>query len=111
MKPSQHELNKIKSEIKVYLSTDYPSEQERVAASSHIKEQLSSLLWEANKTLATQEFIQLKSEVIELFSETIRCTEDVNRFRSAVRKLLDRGVISEIEISFLMEGKSTECLR
>lgn len=108
MQSYQHELFKIKSEIRLFFSTDYPSEQERFTASFHIKEQLASLLWEANKRLATQDFIQLKSDVIGLFSETIRCTEDVNLSLSVVRKLFEIGVISEEDISLLMEADSAE---
>jgi hypothetical protein len=107
----QNELTKIKSEIQTSFSTDYASEQEDSTESFHIKEQLGSLLWEANKRLATQEFLQLKSEVLGLFSETIRCTEDENLFLSVVRKLLERGVLSDEDISVVMEANSTKRCR
>ncbi len=108
MKSFQNELTKIKSEIQTYFSTDYASEQEDFTENSHIKEQLGSLLWEANNILATQEFLQLKSDVIGLFSETIVCTEDENLFPPVVRKLIERGVLSDEDVSAVMGGNSTK---
>ena len=107
MKSFQAELTKIKSEIQTYSSTDCTSELESFTESFHIKERLSSLLWEANNILATQEFLQLKSDVLSLFSETIGCTEDENLFLSMVRKLIERGVLSDEDINVVMEGNST----
>ena len=107
MKSFQAELTKIKSEIQTYSSTDCTSELESFNESFHIKERLSSLLWEANNILATQEFLQLKGDVLSLFSETIGCTEDENLFLSMVRTLIERGVLSDEDINVVMEGNST----
>ena len=111
MKSFQNELAKIKAEVQTHASTDYASEQEGIAESFRIREQLSSLLWEASRMLGTQEFLQLKSDVTSLFSKTIGCAEEEKSFLSVVKQLVGKGVLSDEDVSAVMQRSTAKLSR
>jgi hypothetical protein len=97
------DLSDIKTELEVYYAADFDSEQANTAESSRIKMRLDNLINNASKELATNELLQLKNEVLGLFSEIPGCVEDDALFLSLIGSLLKNGVLSKEEVSNVLD--------
>ena len=108
MNSFQADLSDIKAELEAYYAADFDSEQANAAESSRIKIRLGNLISNANKELATKEFIQLKNEVLGLFSEIPGCVEDDVLFLALIGWLLKNGVLSKKEVSNVLGASSCQ---
>lgn len=108
MNSFQTYLSDIKSELEAYYAADFDSEQANTVESSRIKMRLDNLINNASKELATKEFIQLKNEVLGLFSEAPGCVEDDVLFLSLISSLLKNGVLSKEDVSNVLDASSTQ---
>jgi hypothetical protein len=94
----------IKSELEAYYAADFDSEEANSAESSRILVRLENLINNANKELATKEFLQLKNQVLGLFSEIPRCIEGDVLFLSLIGNLLKNGVLSKEEVRNILDA-------
>ena len=97
MNSFQADMFGIKSELEAYYAAVFDSEEAKSVESSRILMRLDNLMNNASKELATKEFLQLKNQVLSLFSEFPECVEDDVLFLSLIRNLLKNGVLSKKE--------------
>lgn len=97
MNSFQADMFGIKSELEAYYAAVFDSEEAKSVESSRILMRLDNLMNNASKELATKEFLQLKNQVLSLFSEFPGCVEDDVLFLSLIRNLLKNGVLSKKE--------------
>jgi len=102
------DLSDIKSELEAYYAADFDSEQVDAAETSRIKKRLDKLINNASKELSTKEFLQLKNEVLSLFSEIPGCVGDDVLFLSLISSLLKNGVLSKEEGSNILDVISSQ---
>jgi hypothetical protein len=102
------DLSDIKSELEAFYATDSDSGQDNTAESSRIKMRLVNLISNANKELATKEFIQLKNEVLGLFSKIPGSVEDDVLFLPLIGWLLKNGVLSKEEVINVLDASSSQ---
>jgi len=108
MKSFQADLLDIKLELEAYYAADFDSEQDNAAERSRIKMRLGNLISNANKELATKEFIQIKNEVLGLLSEIPGSVEDDVLFLPLIGWLLKNGVLSKEEVSNVLDASSSQ---
>ena len=106
MNSFQADLSDIKSELEAYYAADFDSEQANADESSRIKMRLDNLINNASKELATKEFLELKNGVLGLFSEIPGGVEDDVLFLSLISSLLKNGVLTEAEVSNVLDASS-----
>ena len=104
MNSFQADLSDIKSELEAYYAADFDSERDNTAETSRIKMRLGNLISNANKELATKEFIQFKNEVLGLFSEIPGSVEDDVLFLALIGWLLKNGVLSKEEVINVLDA-------
>ena len=97
------DLFDIRSEIEAFYASDFDSEEANSAESSRILGRLDNLISNANKELATKEFLQLKNQVLGLFSEIPECVEDDVLYLSLIDNLLKNGVLSKEEVGNILD--------
>lgn len=108
MNSFQVDLSDIKSELEAFYATDFDSGLDKTAESSRIKIRLGNLISNANKELATKEFIQLKNEVLGLFLEIPGSVEDDVLFLPLTGWLLKNGVLSKEEVINVLDASSSQ---
>ena len=108
MNSFQDDLSDIKSELEAVYAADFDSGRHNTAEISRIKMRLGNLISNANKELATKEFIQLKNEVLGLLSEIPGSVEDDVPFISLIGWLLKNGVLSKEEVSNVLDASSSQ---
>jgi len=104
----QSNLKEITAIIQSYYSTDFDSDQEDTEENRKIKKSLSDLLRRAKATLSGTDFLEAKKEILQFFSETIGCAEDIEIFEEESKALIKEEAISEAEIEEVINGSSIQ---
>ena len=104
MNSFQADMSDIKLELEAYYAADFDSEEANSVESSRILMRLDNLINIASKELATKEFLQLKNQVLGLFSEFPGCVEDDVLFLSLIGNLLKNGVLSKKEVRNILDA-------
>ena len=96
------ELEKLKSDFKIYYSSEYASDKEDTLENTRVRKSAVRIITNALKSGNTE----LAEQVLYTLSENTGCAEDLSIFEELIKPLVASGLITDAQINVVINAKA-----